>query len=98
VLLKGSGTVVATAGHTMSINPTGDARLGSAGNGDVLAGWLGGWWAAHAHATSAHAVARASAWLHGAAVAQGPFAGPLRASTLIEAMVRERDALSSARP
>ncbi|HSW22300.1 MAG TPA: NAD(P)H-hydrate dehydratase, partial [Burkholderiaceae bacterium] len=46
VLLKGSGSIVATPGHTTSINPTGDARLGTAGSGDVLAGWIGGLWAA----------------------------------------------------
>jgi hydroxyethylthiazole kinase-like uncharacterized protein yjeF len=97
VLLKGSGTVVATAGCATSINPTGDARLGSAGSGDVLAGWLGGWWSAHAQTTSPHAVAQASAWLHGAAVAHAALAGSLRASLLIEAMVRTRDALSAAR-
>jgi hydroxyethylthiazole kinase-like uncharacterized protein yjeF len=98
VLLKGSGTVIASVGGATSINPTGDARLGSAGNGDVLAGWLGGWWAAHAHATSSHAVAQASAWLHGAAVKHGALVGPLRASLLIDAMVQARDALSGARP
>jgi hydroxyethylthiazole kinase-like uncharacterized protein yjeF len=94
VLLKGSGSIVATADHTTSINPTGDARLGSAGSGDVLAGWLGGWWAAHAQGTSAHSVAQGTAWLHGAAVAHAPRAGPLRASPLIDAMGLARDALS----
>ena len=93
VLLKGSGSVVATAGHTTSINPTGDARLGSAGSGDVLAGWLGGAWAANAQVTSSHAVAQGMAWLHGAAVAHAAPTGPLRASLLIDAMVRARDAL-----
>jgi NAD(P)H-hydrate repair Nnr-like enzyme with NAD(P)H-hydrate dehydratase domain len=93
VLLKGSGSLVATAGHATSINPTGDARLGSAGSGDVLAGWLGGWWSAHAQHTSAHAVAQGSAWLHGAAVAHAAPAGPLRASQLIESMVHARATL-----
>ena len=93
MLLKGSGSVVATAGHTTSINPTGDARLGSAGSGDVLAGWLGGAWAANAQVTSSHAVAQGMAWLHGAAVAHAAPTGPLRASLLIDAMVRARDAL-----
>jgi len=93
VLLKGSGSIVATPGHPPSINPTGDARLGSAGSGDVLAGWIGGIWAAHAATASAHTVAQAAAWLHGAAVEHGPRSGPLRASRLIEAMVSARDAL-----
>ena len=95
VLLKGSGSIVATPGHTTSINPTGDARLGTAGSGDVLAGWLGGLWAAHAATASPHGVAQAATWLHGAAVEHAPRAGPLRASRLIEAMVSARDALAA---
>jgi NAD(P)H-hydrate repair Nnr-like enzyme with NAD(P)H-hydrate dehydratase domain len=97
VLLKGSGTIVATPGDATSINPTGDARLSTAGSGDVLAGWIGGCWAAHAGTMSPHRVAQGAVWLHGAATAQGPLAGPLRASMLIEAMVRERDALAATR-
>jgi len=97
VLLKGSGTVVAAPGQITSINPTGNARLATAGSGDVLAGWLGGWWAAHAEATSAHAVAQAAAWLHGAAVDQAPAAGPLLASHLIDALADTRDALQRMR-
>ncbi|HSB98266.1 MAG TPA: NAD(P)H-hydrate dehydratase, partial [Burkholderiaceae bacterium] len=97
--LKGSGTVVATPGQTTSINPTGDARLGTAGSGDVLAGWLGGLWAAHAATTvSAHTVAQAAAWLHGAATDHGPVAGPLLASQLIGALARARDSLRATPP
>ena len=92
VLLKGSGSVIAGAGPAASINPTGDARLGTAGSGDVLAGWLGGWWAGADH-TTAQRMAEATAWLHGAAVERGPLAGPLLASHLIGAMQRARDAL-----
>lgn len=40
-VLKGTGTVVAMPGHTPVINPTGNARLATAGTGDVLAGLLG---------------------------------------------------------
>jgi len=93
VLLKGSGSIVATPGYTTSINPTGDARLGTAGSGDVLAGWIGGLWAAHAATAAGHAVAQAAAWLHGVAVEHASRSGPLRASRLIEAMVSARDAL-----
>lgn len=41
VVLKGSGTVVAAPAHVPSINPTGNARLATAGTGDVLAGAIG---------------------------------------------------------
>ena len=92
VLLKGSGSVVASAEPCASINATGDARLGTAGSGDVLAGWLGGWWGG-AGDGAAHRVAEATAWLHGAATEHGPLTGPLRASELIGAMQRARDAL-----
>jgi ADP-dependent NAD(P)H-hydrate dehydratase / NAD(P)H-hydrate epimerase len=37
-VLKGSGTVTAGPGHAPAINPTGNARLATAGTGDVLAG------------------------------------------------------------
>lgn len=40
VVLKGSGTIVAENGHPPSINPTGNARLATAGTGDVLAGMI----------------------------------------------------------
>jgi hydroxyethylthiazole kinase-like uncharacterized protein yjeF len=96
VLLKGSGSIVATLGRATSINSTGDARLASAGTGDVLAGWLGGMWAEHAASSDAHTVARAGAWLHGAAVDHAPTIGPLRASQLIEAIVTARAALHDA--
>ena len=43
VVLKGSGTVVAAPGRPPWVVPTGNARLGTGGTGDVLAGWLGGW-------------------------------------------------------
>jgi hydroxyethylthiazole kinase-like uncharacterized protein yjeF len=41
VVLKGSGTIVAQTGRTSVINPTGNARLATAGTGDVLAGLIG---------------------------------------------------------
>ena len=40
-VLKGSGSVVAMPGTVPVINPTGNARLATAGTGDVLAGLLG---------------------------------------------------------
>lgn len=41
VVLKGSGSVVASPGEVPHINPSGNARLATAGTGDVLAGMLG---------------------------------------------------------
>ncbi len=40
-VLKGSGTVVASPGQISHINASGNARLATAGSGDVLAGMLG---------------------------------------------------------
>lgn len=90
VLLKGSGSVVASAGALPCINPTGNGALATAGTGDVLAGWVGGLWAQGDPADGAQA-ARAAAWLHGHAadrfVAAGD-TGPLRAADLVEWMAR----------
>ncbi len=41
VVLKGSGTVIAAPGEQPRINTTGNARLATAGTGDVLAGLIG---------------------------------------------------------
>ncbi|MDO8742790.1 MAG: NAD(P)H-hydrate dehydratase [Polaromonas sp.] len=41
VVLKGSGTVIAAPGQLPVINSSGNARLATAGTGDVLAGMLG---------------------------------------------------------
>ena len=62
VLLKGSGTVIASPGQLPHINPTGNARLATAGTGDVLAGALG---AALAGGLPPHVAACEVAWQHG---------------------------------
>jgi hydroxyethylthiazole kinase-like uncharacterized protein yjeF len=41
VVLKGSGTVIATPGQTPRINHSGNGRLATGGTGDVLAGLIG---------------------------------------------------------
>ncbi len=41
VVLKGSGTVIAGPGQPVTVNPTGNALLATAGTGDVLAGMVG---------------------------------------------------------
>lgn len=41
VVLKGSGTIIAAPGQLARINTTGNARLATAGTGDVLAGMIG---------------------------------------------------------
>ncbi|MCC9646141.1 NAD(P)H-hydrate dehydratase [Rubrivivax sp. JA1029] len=86
VVLKGSGSVVAAPGALPSLNPTGNALLATAGTGDVLAGWLGGRWAAGGEAFDS---AVAAAWQHGHAADRAQAAGaraPLRAADLVEAL------------
>lgn len=69
VLLKGSGSVTADPGGRTWVNPTGDARLATAGTGDVLAGLCG---ALLARGLDTAAAARLAAYWHGAAAAAGP--------------------------
>jgi len=85
VVLKGSGSVITSPGRLPWINPTGNARLGTGGSGDVLAGWLGGLWS-QAAGHDAHAAAAAAVWLHGRAAEAGDLRLPLRAGDLIDAM------------
>ncbi len=87
VVLKGSGTVIASPQGMALINPTGDAHLATAGTGDVLAGWLGGVWAQMPPAGNTMDVAAAGAWVHGATASLVPNAPwPVRAADLIDAM------------
>ena len=85
VVLKGSGSVIASPGRAPWINPTGNARLGTGGSGDVLAGWLGGLWS-QAPGSDAHGAAAAAVWLHGRAAEHGDIRLPLRAGDLIDVM------------
>lgn len=81
VMLKGSGTVIAAPGLTPVINPTGNARLATAGTGDVLAGLIG----AHlARGEDAFEAACAAVWLHGLAADVWPPAQTLTAGALAQ--------------
>jgi hydroxyethylthiazole kinase-like uncharacterized protein yjeF len=53
VVLKGSGSIIASAHHTAVINGSGNALLATAGTGDVLAGLMGSYIAHHEHAFEA---------------------------------------------
>jgi hydroxyethylthiazole kinase-like uncharacterized protein yjeF len=93
VVLKGSGSVIATPQRAPAINPTGNARLASAGTGDVLAGWLGGLWSAaqaRGAACDPFDVAQAAAWLHGAAAHGEDTTAPLTASALLDQLAAGR--------
>lgn len=84
VILKGSGSLIATPGRTLSINASGSAALASPGTGDVLAGWLAGLWAQRPLADP-HTLAGAACFWHGQA-GDTQAAGPLRAADLVERM------------
>lgn len=85
VVLKGSGSVVTSPGELPHINTSGHAALGTAGSGDVLAGWLGGL-LAQAPSAPQQLAAIACAWQGEAAERLPEGGGPLRASELIAAM------------
>jgi NAD(P)H-hydrate epimerase len=72
VLLKGPTTVVASPDGAALAVTTGDARLATAGTGDVLAGAIG---ALLAQGAPPFEAAAAGAWLHGRAGTLGPARG-----------------------
>lgn len=83
VVLKGSGSVIATPGHKPHINTTGNARLATGGTGDVLAGLIGAYLAAAENHTQApFAAALHACWQHGKAADDWPAHEPLTASAL----------------
>ncbi len=79
VVLKGSGTVVTSPGKTPVINLTGNARLSTAGTGDVLAGMVG---ARLAGGLAPFEAACQAVYEHGLAADQWPDRVPLVAGTL----------------
>ena len=84
VVLKGSGTVIAAPGEIPFINPTGNARLASAGTGDVLAGMVGAGLAAGLPALDA---ARQAVYRHGQRADQWPNDQPLTAGSLSRSLL-----------
>ncbi|HSW20342.1 MAG TPA: NAD(P)H-hydrate dehydratase [Ramlibacter sp.] len=79
VVLKGSGTVVAAKGVAPRLNPTGNAKLATAGTGDVLAGLVA---ARMAAGVTAFDAATAAAYDHGLTADQWPAGEALVASAL----------------
>ncbi len=92
VLLKGATTVVADPDGQVLLVTSGDARLATAGTGDVLSGIIGALLAAGVPALRA---AAAGAWLHGQAASAAPARGMI-ASDIAEhlpAVVRDLAAI-----
>ncbi len=89
VLLKGSTTVVAHPGGRVLLSTSGDARLATAGTGDVLSGIIAG---LLAQGVEAFPAAAAGAWLHGTAARRGWPIG-LVASDLLELLPATLDGL-----
>jgi len=79
VVLKGSGTVIAAPGMAPLVNPTGNARLATAGTGDVLAGMIA---ARLANGSTATQSAAAAVYSHGLAADTWPAHRALTASAL----------------
>jgi len=83
VVLKGSGTVIAAPGMAPRINPTGNARLATAGTGDVLAGLIGARLAAGLPPFEA---ACAAVFQHGSVADRWAASGALTADQLARAL------------
>ncbi len=83
VVLKGSGTVIAAPMQLPVINPTGNARLATAGTGDVLAGAIGAGLAAGLPAFQA---ACEAAYRHGLCADQWPADQSFTASDLARSL------------
>jgi NAD(P)H-hydrate repair Nnr-like enzyme with NAD(P)H-hydrate dehydratase domain len=78
-VLKGSGTVIASPQEVPVINHSGNARLATAGTGDVLAGMTG---AALAAGRPAMVAACEAVWRHGDLADRWPADVPLTAGAL----------------
>lgn len=80
VILKGAGSIIAAPGQVPCINSSGNAKLATAGTGDVLAGMAGAYLAIEPDALMA---ACKSAYRHGRAADDWPSGQPLTASGLV---------------
>lgn len=83
VVLKGSGTVIASLGEKPIVNPTGNGLLATGGTGDVLAGLLA---ARLAGGTSAFEAACSATYDHGELADNWPRGLALTASRLASAL------------
>jgi hydroxyethylthiazole kinase-like uncharacterized protein yjeF len=81
VVLKGSGTVIAAPGQVPLINSSGNARLATAGTGDVLAGMIG---ALMAGGKTAWDAACSAVYQHGKLADDWAAQQPLTASALAQ--------------
>ena len=84
VVLKGSGTVIASPGEQLRINTSGNGLLATGGTGDVLAGLTG---SRLAQGLNAHQAACAAAWQHGDLADHWPKGQALTASSLAERLL-----------
>lgn len=85
VVLKGSGSIMASPHHTPVINGSGNARLASAGTGDVLAGLIGAY---IARGTDTFAATCQAVFAHGHVADQWPSHGVALDAALLAASVR----------
>lgn len=83
VVLKGSGSVIAAPAKTPRLNPTGNARLATAGTGDVLAGLVAALLAAGVDPFEA---ATAAVYRHGLAADRWPPGRALTAGALARSL------------
>jgi ADP-dependent NAD(P)H-hydrate dehydratase / NAD(P)H-hydrate epimerase len=92
VVLKGSGTVVAGPARPPLVNPTGSARLATAGTGDVLAGMIAARLASGDHAFDG---AAAAVFDHGRAADRWPADRGFTAAELAQAALGVDEAPST---
>jgi len=85
VVLKGSGSIMASPHHTPIINSSGNAQLASAGTGDVLAGLIGAY---IARGTDAFEATCQAVFAHGHVADQWPSNGVALDAALLAASVR----------